>query len=271
MDFTLSAGNKMELLGQVHRPDGKVDKVIVLLHGVGDHFGRFSEWASRFTKKGVAVAGVDLPGHGKSPGKRGHIKSYHIYNEIIDSLYRFVKNEFGDIPTGLYGQSLGGNIALNYLISNRADFDFSVITSPWIKLTDEPPKAKVAMARLVNHILPGLLQPNGLVLEHISGSGKIREGYKSDPLVHDRISIRLAVEALNAADRIILYRDKIKLPVLLLHGEDDKITSPGGSNLFANGKANATLKIWENGYHELQNEPFNDKVFEFIYQWLIKL
>lgn len=271
MDIQLNVNKDLILKGQVYAPAKNSKKVILMVHGIGEHIGRYNHWAERFAQEGIAFAGIDLPGHGLSPGRRGHIKNYHVYNEIIDSLAGFVKNEFGDIPTGLYGHSLGGNIVLNYLLNNTSNFDFAVITSPWIKLTEEPSKAKVAVARLVNHIFPGLLQPSGLVLKHLSRVSDVNMRYKNDPLVHDRISVRLGVEAIDAAERIIGYRNKIELPVLLLHGEDDKITSPGGSKLFADGKPNVTLKIWDNGYHELHNESFNDELFEFIYEWLNKL
>ena len=267
MEFSLLT-SQHTLTGDIWQESDNHSRVIILLHGLGDHFGRYEAWSKRFNALDTAVIGVDLPGHGRSPGKRGHVDSYHVYNEIIDRLASFARSRYGQVSLGLYGHSLGGNIALNYLLTNSSGFTFSVITSPWIKLVNEPPPAMLMAARFMNHLVPRLLQPNGLKLEHISRAPDVNEKYSSDPLVHDRISVRLAVEAMKAADRILDAGDNINIPVLIVHGSDDMITSTAGSSTFSQGKENVSLKIWDRGYHELQNEAFNDEVFEYIAGWL---
>jgi len=271
MEFNLETSEGMILTGDFYGPDSKPSGILILIHGLGDHFRRYSDWASRFTEKDIAVVGIDLPGHGRSPGRRGHIKNYQVYNSIIESLAKFSRETFGELPTGLYGHSLGGNIVLNYLLTNTYGFDFAIATSSWLKLVSPPSGTTLALARVLSKITPGLLQPNGLQLEDISRAEDVTEKYKSDPFVHDRISLRLGIEATEAAKRILETGDRIDIPVLLLHGEDDKISSTGGSSRLADINNNISLKIWENGYHELQNEPFNDEVFNYIYTWLNKL
>jgi len=260
----------MELPGRIYKPEGDIKKLMLLTHGLGDHFDRYAGWSERFAKEGVAVIGVDLPGHGKAPGKRGHIRNYHVYNDVIDCLAEKASKEFGNQPMGIYGHSLGGNIVLNYLLTNAFGFSFSIITSPWIKLVQEPPKALLAFARVANILAPGLLQPNGLNPDHISTVDKVNSEYRDDDLAHDRISVRLACEAMDAGKRILDTGSGIDIPVLVLHGSDDMICSPEGSIAFAEGKSNVDLKLWDGGYHELQNEAFNDKVFYYINKWLLK-
>jgi alpha-beta hydrolase superfamily lysophospholipase len=96
------------------------------------------------------------------------------------------------------------------------------------------------------------------------------EKYKSDPLVHDRISVSLFHSAMSAAANSLAGAGELKVPLLLLHGSDDKISSPEGSRIFASKTSLAELKIWEGGYHELHNEPFKKEVFDFILNWINK-
>lgn len=271
MEFTLDTNDGINLIGDYYKPTSEPSKIVLLIHGLGEHAGRYAEWASRFADKGIALVAVDLPGHGRSPGRRGHIKSYHAYNSIIESLARFSKETFGDLPVGIYGHSLGGNIVLNYLLTNTYGFDFAIATSSWLKLATPPSGAAIGIARIINKIAPGLLQPNGLKLEHISIAEDVTDKYSSDPYVHDRISVRLGIEATDAANRILETGDRIDIPVLLVHGEDDKITSYEGSRSLAELNNNINLRVWEKGYHELHNEPFNSEVFDFIYNWLTKV
>ncbi len=271
MEFKLDTGTGFILSGDIYDTPSEPSKVILMIHGLGDHFGRYNHWASWFAEKDIAVIGLDLPGHGRSPGRRGHIKNYHVYNSIIESLAKFARNRYGDLPIGLYGHSLGGNIILNYLLTNAIGFDFAIATSAWLQLVSSPPKATLAMARIVSKIFPGFLQANGLQLEHISRAEDVNEKYSSDPLVHDRISLRLAIEATNAAERILETGSRIDIPVLLLHGKDDMITSNAGSSSLAEINDRISLKLWDEGYHELHNEAFNKEVFDYIYNWILRL
>ncbi len=271
MDISIRISSGMQLPGKIYKPAGETKKVMLLIHGLGDHFDRYIDWSERFAKEGVAVVGVDLPGHGRAPGKKGHIKNYHVYNDVIDCLAEKARKEFGNLPMGIYGHSLGGNIVLNYLLTNTWGFKFSIITSPWLILAQQPPKVLMAIARLANVIAPGLLQPNGLNADHITTVEEVNTKYSNDPLAHDRVSVRLACEALDAAQRILDTGSGIDIPVLVLHGTEDMICSPEGSKKFADGKSNVELKLWDGGYHELQNESFNDKVFDYINLWLNKL
>jgi alpha-beta hydrolase superfamily lysophospholipase len=117
-------------------------------------------------------------------------------------------------------------------------------------------------------LIPGLIQQSGLNINHISHDKTVVEKYKADPLVHDKVSVRLFAGALTAAKNSLTHASELKIPVLILHGSDDMITSPEGSREFA-GKTNMVkLKIWDGGYHELHNEPFKDEVFKYIIDWI---
>ena len=122
----------------------------------------------------------------------------------------------------------------------------------------------------MKYILPGLIQPSGLNVNHISHDQNVVEKYKNDPLVHGKISVSLFHGAMSAAKYSLEHASELKVPTLLIHGSDDQICSPEGSREFASKNSKVDLKIWDGGYHELHNEPFKEDVFEYIINWMKK-
>jgi alpha-beta hydrolase superfamily lysophospholipase len=258
MDISIKLSGGQLLNGIISSPGDHAKAVIILVHGIGEHVGRYDHWIKKFNDRGFSFVGLDLPGHGKSDGKRGHIRDYSVTDEMLDTL----------IPMFLYGHSLGGGIVLDYLIRKDPPVKGAIVTSPFLRLAFQPDKFKLTLASVMNGILPSLIQPSGLVVEHISHDTSVVEAYKNDPLVHGKISVGLFNSALDAASHSLAYAENIRIPVLLLHGADDLLTSPAASRELASKSKYVTLKIWEGGYHELHNEPFKDEVFSLIADWL---
>ncbi|MFH2095597.1 MAG: alpha/beta hydrolase, partial [Bacteroidota bacterium] len=179
---------------------------------------------------------------------------------------------FPGIPVVLYGHSMGGNLVLNYIISRKLKNIPLIVTSPWLKLAFEPPAFKLFMAKLVRKILPGLLQSTGLKTKDLTKNNSVVDKYENDELVHGKISVNMFFEMYQAGYRVLDNAEKIKCPVLLMHGTEDGICSwQGSSELASKAKGNITFKTWEGLYHELHNEAEQDKVFMFIISWLEKL
>ncbi|MBE0675291.1 MAG: alpha/beta hydrolase [Bacteroidales bacterium] len=266
LNFTISDGTPIR--GEMHEPSGECRGVLVLIHGLGEHFGRYRQWAQRFVSAGYAVYGADLPGHGVSGGSRGHISSYSAAGEIIDNLTDMGHKRFPGAPVIIYGHSLGGGIVLRYLIESHPDICCAIVTSPWLKLAFEPPRIKLLLAKAVKGIAPRMAQPSGLVVDYISRDTEVVEEYKNDPLVHDRISVSLFNSAVDAAAYSLSEASGLKVPLLLMHGGGDLITSPEGSRLFAASSSLTELKIWEGGYHELHNDVIREEVFGYLAGWL---
>ena len=268
MELNIRLSGGQLLRGFITSPGSEVRAFIILVHGLGEHVMRYSGWAGKFNASGIGFAGVDLPGHGKSDGKKGHIKNYGITGEMLDILLSEYRKTYNGLPVFLYGHSLGGGIVLEYLLKKSPEVKGAVVTSPWLRLAFEPSKAKVALAGFLRHIFPSLVQPTGLVTEHLSHDFSVVEKYINDPLVHGKISTALFYNTVSAGAYILSNADKLKVPVLLLHGSDDKITSPDGSREIAAKSDLITFRLWEGGYHELHNEPFNEEVFSFILNWI---
>jgi len=270
MDFNIKLSNGQVLKGIIQSPGENAKAVIVLVHGLGEHIQRYTYWADLFKKEGLGFIGVDLPGHGRSQGRRGNIKSYRLLAEMIDILIKSSNKSFPAFPVHNYRHSLGGGIVLDYLLRRKPKISGAIVTSPWLLLSFEPAKSKIKMALFMKNLIPGLTQTNGLNVNHISHDKAVVEKYKNDPLVHGKISVSLFSEAMTAGKYSLAHASELKIPTLLLHGSDDMICSPEGSREFAAKTSMVELKIWDGGYHELHNEPFKDEVFKYIMTWINK-
>jgi alpha-beta hydrolase superfamily lysophospholipase len=268
MDFNIKLSNGQVLKGMIVSPGESTKAVIILVHGLGEHIQRYIYWAGLFKNEGIAFLGVDLPGHGRSEGSRGNIKSYSLPQEMIDILLRSCRQTFPGCPVYIYGHSLGGGIVLDYLLRKKPGIKGAIITSPWLRLSFEPPKSKILMASLMKYLLPGLIQPSGLKVKHISHDEAVVKKYTNDPLVHGKISVSLFDGAMTAAKYSLAHASELNIPTLIMHGSDDMLTSPGGSREFAGKTKQVELKIWDGGYHELHNEPFKNDVFKYIMNWI---
>ncbi len=242
--------------------------VILLVHGLGEHSSRYAGWAARFNERGVAVRAFDLPGHGLSEGRRGVIPFPEKVYDTVDAILGSIRDEFPGVPVFLYGHSLGGGIVLNYLVRRKPELTGAIVTSPWLFLTETPPKAKVIVASLAGRLFPGMTQPSGLKTQYLSRDPEVVEAYRTDPLVHGQISAGLYRWVNDAAAETLARAAEITIPLLLVHGRDDMIISPASSVQVAEAAPRATLKLWDKGYHELHNDLLREEHFDLIAGWI---
>ena len=268
--FTSKDGSKMFFKSWL--PAVKPEMVIALVHGLGEHSGRFQHWAEKFCEESIAFAAFDLRGHGLSEGRRGNIPSMDVALSDIGLFLEKVTTIFSGIPVVLYGHSLGGNLAVNYVIERHSNLAGLVLTSPWLQLSFDVPKYKKILAGLAGSLMPSIIQPNGLDPDYLSRDKMVVQQYQADPLVHDRISAGLFLSASRGGEKAVSLAGNITIPVLIMHGTADGITSPEGSKSFSeNSGKNVTLKLWDGFYHELHSEPEKDDIFYFIAGWLRKI
>ncbi len=243
--------------------------VVCLVHGQGEHCERYDHLADFFCKNDYSIMSYDHRGHGKSEGKRGHTPNYDAYLDGVDDLITKARIEYPDLPIFLYGHSMGGNIALNYLIKRKPDVKGIITTGPWIKLAFEPSKFLVTLGKFMRNITPSLSQPTGLDAKHIARNEATVEAYVKDPLVHGKVTSAAGIDLMKAADFLDNYSGELSCPALLMHGEDDQITSAKATEAFAERvSGDITLEIWKGLYHEIHNELVQDEVFQTEIDWL---
>jgi alpha-beta hydrolase superfamily lysophospholipase len=242
--------------------------VITIIHGLGEHIGRYNEWATRFTNKGYIVSGIDYRGHGKSEGIRGG----GTYNEILEdlsALIEFNKTNFKGLPVILYGHSLGGNFALNYYLNNPQQISAIVVTAPWLQLVHPPTAFKQFLVSIAKSAIKNLTVPNSLNPDDLTRIPEVNKAYATDPFVHNQIAVKLFTEIEAHGTKIINSRHKFNIPILLMHGDADNITSHKSTELFIQNTTVFTqVKIWEGSYHEIHNDLDRDYVFNYTANWL---
>lgn len=270
MNFNIRLSNGQCLKGIIQTPGENPAGVIIFVHGIGEHTGRYSQWMNLFKQNNYVFFGLDLPGHGNSDGKRGKIRSFDIIHEMIGIMIKTAASTYPGTPLYLYGHSMGGGMVLEYALLFNPRLKGVIATSPWLKLSFEVPAVKAAVALIVSKLVPGLVQPSGLNTIYLSHDKSVVEVYNNDPLVHDKISVGLFTSAMKAAKYSLSHAGELKIPALLVHGSDDMICSPEGSREFASKTDKAELRIWNGGYHELHNEPFKMEVFDYITGWIKK-
>ncbi len=265
----LNTSDGLKLFTRHWQPDSQTKGIVCLTHGLGDHSGLYLHVADFLAQSGYAVLAFDARGHGKSDGKRGHIPSIEA---VLEDYHRLVENAHTlhpDLPYFLYGQSFGGNLVLNYMLRYKPKAAGIVCTSPWLRLSSEPPAHMMFFARVMDKLLPSITLKNGLNANDLSHDVAIAKAYTSDSLVHSLISPRFVVSASKAGGWALAHAHELSLPLLLMHGRDDRITSHQASQEFAKAAGElCTFKQWEGSYHELHNETNKLEVLSCIVDWM---
>ena len=247
--------------------------VVIIIHGMGEHAGRYEELIEKLNSSGYSVLAFDHRGHGRSTGKRGHAPSYeHLMGDIENIINESVQL-FPSLPVFLFSQSMGANLTLNYTIRKQDSRVKGVIaSSPYLRLAFDPPKWKVFLGKMASGIYPGLSQSTGLEVAAISRIPEVVEKYKKDPLVHDKITASFFVNVHEAGPYAIQNAHEIKIPVLVLHGEADRLTSAEASRELVERSGDHVEGIFfPEGYHELHNEPNSAEVFQAMNDWMKKV
>ena len=265
-----SARGTSRLYRQSWLPDGELQAAIVLLHGLGEHSGRYKNLARHCTGRGLAVHALDHYGHGKSEGLAGHVERFSVYLDGARELLAQVKNEQPGAPLFLLGHSMGGLIAAAFLREAQSEFRAGVLSGPALKSDATPPALVLWINRILSSLAPTVpmigLDPAG-----VSRDPEVIRAYVSDPLVHHgKVTARLIAEMMAAMRETLAHASHVTLPILVMHGEDDVLTSPEGSREFIAraGSTDKTLKIYPGLYHEIFNEPEKDVVLGEMTDWL---
>lgn len=250
-------------------PDGEPRATMVLIHGLGEHSGRWDHWARRFADEGIAVFSMDNRGHGKTEGTRGDMRMPDAVADVGE-LVAEARNRYPELPVVIYGHSLGGLITLTYTLENHPDIVAQVASAPALDSELREQKVKFAVANLLGGVAPGIVIPTGLDSEGISRDPAVVAAYNNDPLVHDKGSVGLAKQTFAAMDTM-MEQTSFPAPLLIIHGTDDRLTVPEASRtLVDQASGDITLIEYEGMYHEPHNEPEKDDVFADIMNWLNK-
>ena len=267
--FTASDGENIALRDWP-LPDGvSMRGVVVLVHGLGEHAGRYEALAARLNAWGYAVRGYDQYGHGESSGARGTLPApARLIEDLADVLETTRQRLGAGVPLIVLGHSLGGLVAASLVVRNGAGLDALVLSSPAFA-AGLSGFQKLLVATLPR-VAPNLAVGNGLDPSFLSHDQGVVAAYREDPLVHDRISGRLAAFIAQEGPQVVQRAGEWKVPTLLLYAGADKLVDPQGSRAFAAAAPTGvvTAHCFESLFHEIFNEPESEPVFERLRQWL---
>ncbi|MFY0626187.1 MAG: lysophospholipase [Reichenbachiella sp.] len=246
--------------------------IICLVHGLGEHVGRYEHVADFFTQNGLSFYAFDQRGHGSSEGKRGHTPSHERMLDDLEEILMYARAEYNDIPIFLFGHSMGGNIVLNYILKkNIGELKGAIASTPWLKTKITPPKWQVAMANILVKIFPSLTQPNGLKIDWLTNKDDVNQAYAQDPAVHNKISIRLFLDFFHAGLWALKNAPLLKIPTFVYHGCDDPIALKEASEDFAQDSEKfSSFKLYPETKHEPHNDVKQKEVLDDVLTWVKK-
>lgn len=270
-NFTFSSKDGLSLLGRAWVSPTLYPKGIIhLVHGLGEHSGRYDHIGNALANAGYHLASFDLRGHGLSEGPRGHTPDLaHLLDDINQFLQASTKHLGNSLPKFIYGHSLGGNLVINYGIRNHTDFRGAIVTSPSIQTASPPPKAKLSLAKIMANLIPSMTFRSGLEQEALSRNAAIVKSYRDDVYVHDHLTARMGLDLMKSGQLALEHAEQWQKPLLLMHGTNDRITSPAASETFAKKAGDfVEFVLWEDYYHELHNDFGAELVIQKMIDWL---
>lgn len=268
-EFELTTPDGTRLFAQSWEPEDDAVGTVAIVHGLGEHSGRYAELAETLGRARYLVLAFDLRGHGRTDGQRGHVGDYNVLLDDIGLLIEGASSRSGRLPIFLYGHSLGGNLVLNYALRRHPHIAGLVVTSPLLRLTSTPPLWKWMLAQVMSRIWPRFSFQGRIDPEDLSHDPAAMRLVEQDPFVHRRVSARLGAQMLDAGQWALDNASQLARPLLLMHGSADPLTSPDASAEFARWAGDKCIfRVWEGLYHELHWETERNAVVQCIIDWM---
>ncbi len=251
-------------------PEGDVKAVLMVVHGLAEHSGRYMNVVDHFVPLGYAVYGLDHLGHGKSEGTRVFVERFSDLTDNLKTFFDMIQKWQPGKPVFILGHSMGGLISSAYLLDHQDELKGAVISAPAVKIPDTISSTTITLGRILSKIMPkaGLL---ALDANGVSRDPQVIKAYVTDPLVYTgKTTARLAAEMLGAMQRVTDEAGKIRLPLITIQGSADKLVDPGGAQMLYNkaSSKDKTIKMYEGLYHEVLNEPERGIVLADVEAWL---
>jgi lysophospholipase len=249
-------GGAPTLAYQLSLPEG-ARAAVLLLHGYGEHGGRYRRVIERWAKKKLATAVPDLRGHGWSGGARGYCDRFSDYHEDVDDVISVLRERAPGVPLFGFGHSFGGLITATYALSHPGAFQGIVLSSPYFGLALQVPGAKKLAGQIASHLLPKLALPSGLKGSDLTHDETLARLYDTDPLVNKGATARWFTESSTAQRDLLARAAQIRSPIVVFQGGADRVASPAAARAVFDRLGSADKKFDErNGlFHEILNEP----------------
>jgi len=262
--------NKLNLYYQYWSPPADPKAILLVVHGLAEHSGRYANLANYFVPKGYVVYSYDHRGHGKSEGLPCYVERFADYLNDLKTFVDIVRHEQGHTKMFIIGHSMGGTIAVAYAAHHQHKLAGLLLSGASLKTSPTISPALIKMAGILSVLLPKI----GITIldaSAISQDKAIVDTYVTDPLVYrGRIRARLGAELIKAMQGLLSQMPEVNLPILIMHGAADRLSDPEGSQMLFErvGSKDKTLKLYDGCYHEIFSGPEREQVFKDVEIWL---
>lgn len=262
--------DRLQLYYQSWHPQATTKAIVILVHGLGVHSNIFDNVVEFLVAHNYGVYGLDLRGHGRSPGQRGYINNWSEFREDLQAFHKLVGEKEPNLPVFLLGQSLGGTISLDYTLRFGDQLQGLILFSPALAVGISP--LKIAIGKILSQVKPRFSLDTGIRLTTSSRNSELIKTLAKDPLRHTKGTARLSTEFLQTAAWIKTHTEMLQVPLLILHGGADQIASPESSRLLFEQIifADKERKLYPNSYHVLQNDLNYQEILADLGDWLDK-
>lgn len=271
VDGSCATRDGLTLRFRAWQPTG-AQAVLLVLHGLAEHSGRYLHVGARFSGAGYAVYALDFRGHGQSAGPRVHVAAFDEFLEDVDALRAVAEAQHPGRPLIVVGHSHGGLVALRYVLARPSGLAAAILSSPLLGVhpSSRASPGLIILARVLSVLRPGMLLPNRVDASLLSHDPEVGRAYRADPLVSHRVSPRWFTSAMRAMRQAHEGAPHLALPLLLMVSGADRIVDPEASLRFAAHapRDKLDLVLWDGLYHEMFNEPERETVFARMEAWL---
>jgi alpha-beta hydrolase superfamily lysophospholipase len=266
--FLFGAGG-LPLFARLWKPSVPAIALVVIVHGHGEHSGRYAHVAQALSERGLAVSALDMRGHGHSEGPRGFVRLWEEYRTDIRQLIEHLRDDFDQIPHFLYGHSLGATACLDYAIRDPEDIRGLIASAPALAKPNIPAYL-FTISKLLSWIYPKFSLATQLDQTALSRDPEVVKAYREDPLVHGIGTARLGIELLQTVEFIVANASRLEMPLLLIHGAQDRLVNPVDTRrLFDIAEAmDKTLVEIPDGFHEPHNDLDKAMVIKTVGDWI---
>jgi len=238
---------------------------LLLIHGLAEHSGRYEHVGEHLASRGIEVHAADQRGFGASGGRRAWVDRWSQLHDDIEHRVAALRAEAPALPVVLYGHSLGGLIALGYVLDDRSLPDLLVLSAPAVAAS--VPAWQRALVAALSRLSPGTRLANRLPSDVLSKDAGVWAEYIADPLNEHRSTARFGALALAEQRRVAAAVDRLSIPTLVIHGGDDRLVPTETSELFESRRG-VTRRVYPGVRHELHNEPEAPQVLDDVVAWI---
>ena len=260
----------VRIVYDVWTPDTTPKGVVVICHGYAEHARRYDHVAARFGEAGLVTYALDLRGHGRSDGKRVYLRDIAEYTGDFHTLVGIAGAAHPGLPLIVLGHSMGGGVVFAYGVEHPDDYTAMVLSGPAVYAQDAVSSFMITVAKIVGSLLPGL-PVEKLPTEAVSRDPEVVAAYLADPLVHHgKLPAGIAKALLNVGETMPQRAPALSAPLLVVHGEQDKLIPVAGSRRLMEcvGSQDARLIVYPELYHEVFNEPERAQVLDDVTSWI---